>query len=413
MRLSFVRSAKTAEMFSLILYLVGWCLLTFSKRRSCACLMRSHRNSRLVKRQLKIERLMEKHRLLENTMIDQLVAQFDIQKVKISPSWVFKLKEPTESEKGVVLFKFNDTFSVLRKLYDIEKILKDYFLVLEPSHSGYCFPAILQYLAYKDTPIVVQTSEQKDFALLKRLNSNLIPVEFGASDWVDDRMFRPLELKKEFDCVMVAMWNDVKRHHVLLKALRSINDPSLRAALLGDTWNLTKADMEAMADFYGVRRNITFLHGLNQPEVNELLNRTKVNVMLSLREGSNKTIFEGLFAGVPCIVLKNNLGVNKNYINEHTGRLIDEKELADVLVWFCTEYKRFRPRSWAEENISCAVTTGKLDKALKGISQRLGEPWTRPLSVKVNVGSYPDYYHEGERLTPFDLEPYRREVVPQ
>ena len=409
LRLNLVWSAVTAEMFSFLLCLGGRCLLLFNKIRACAWLMRSHRNSRLLKRQLKIERLLEKHRLLQSWVIDQVVPRLDTQQTKIWPSWVFKLKEPIGGEKGVLLFKFNDTFTILRNLYDIEKVLRDYFLVLEPSHSGYCFPGILQYLAYESTPIVVQATEQKDFAFLKRLDSNLIPVEFGSSDWTDDRVFRPLGLKKEFDCVMVAAWNDVKRHHVLFRALRSINDPSYRVALLGDTWNLTLGDIEAMVDFLGVRRNITFFHGLDRPGVNELLNKSKVNVLLSLREGSNKSIFEGFFADVPGIVLKNNLGVNKNYINEHTGRFVDERELADVLQWFRTEYRGFHPRVWAEKNISCLVTTRKLEEVLKEISRKLGEPWTRPLAVKVNIGSYPEYYDKDVQLAPIDLEQYRKE----
>lgn len=291
----------------------------------------------------------------------------------------------------------------------MRRLLNDYFLVLEPSHSGYCFPDILQYLSYEDEDIIVQATEESDLSFLKRLGRNLIPVDFGASDWIDDRVFRPLGLKKEFDCVMVAMWNDVKRHHVLMATVQTMNDPTYRVALAGGAWNRTLRDMQKMAKYYGVNRNITFFEALPQREVNELLNRSKVNVLLSLREGSNKSIFEGFFADVPGLVLSNNLGVNKQYINDETGRLATERELAGQLAWFRTGYRQFGPRAWAERNISCPRTTAKLQTALELISRKKGLPWTRPLATKVNRGSYQEYYHSQETLPPLDLEKYRRQ----
>jgi glycosyltransferase involved in cell wall biosynthesis len=207
---------------------------------------------------------------------------------------------------------------------------------------------------------------------------------------------------------MVAAWNQVKRHHVLLKALREIGDPTYRVALVGYQWDLSREDIEAMADYYGVRENVVIFQDLDRPSVNEILNKSKVNLLLSLREGANKSIFEGFFADVPGIVLKNNLGVNKSYINAQTGRLIEEKELAATLQWFRSEYKRFHPRAWAEANISCRVTTRKLEEVLKEISRKLGEPWTRPLAVRIKLGYYQEYYDAAEGLEPVNMDKYRR-----
>lgn len=112
LRVSIVRSAVIAELFSFLLYLGGRCLLLFNKIHACAWLMRSHRNSRLLKRHLEIEKLLEKYHLLQSRVIDQAVPRLDTQQTKIWPSCVFKLKEPIGDEKEVLLFKFNDTFTI-------------------------------------------------------------------------------------------------------------------------------------------------------------------------------------------------------------------------------------------------------------------------------------------------------------
>ena len=49
-------------------------------------------------------------------------------------------------------------------------------------------------------------TEELDLEFIKRLNSNLIPIELGPNNWVDERVFDDLKLEKKYDCVMVAMW---------------------------------------------------------------------------------------------------------------------------------------------------------------------------------------------------------------
>jgi hypothetical protein len=369
--------------------------------------MRAHRNTRRQRRRRFLERLFQKYGLLEPAVID---AQFGIYDPKIQvvhPEWIFQLKEPTADEKGVLLVMFNDTYEKLRAWYDIEAILKDYFLVLEPSVSMYCLPQIMQFLRYKDHPIIIQATERLDYEFLERLNSNLLPVDFGASDWNNDKVFVDLGLDRIYDCVMVAMWNDVKRHHVLLRAVRDIGDPSYRLALAGVDWNMTADDIRDIARFYGVDRQVDIFEGYGHPEINRLYNQSRVQVLLSLREGSNKTLFEGFFTNTPAILIENNIGVNKSYINEQTGKLVSEKELPYWLNWFRDHYRDFSPREWAMQNISCPVTSEKLERALQRVAAGAGEPWTRPIAVKVNKGSYPRYYYPDQKLPPFDDNRYR------
>jgi len=106
-------------------------------------------------------------------------------------------------------------------------------------------------------------------------------------------------------------------------------------------------------------------------------------VLLSLKEGSNRALFEGMFAGTPAILLEKNIGVNKDYINEKTGKLVKERELAESIIHFKKYWQSYDPRSWAMNNISPEKTTEKLVAAInyidKGVKFTLGD-----IDTKVN-----------------------------
>lgn len=293
------------------------------------------------------------------------------------------------AEKGVL---FTKTHWELARLCRMESLLEHYTLVIEPGWSGYADPHILYFCRFAEHPIVVCAPEITDYELLKHLDTNLIPVQFGASDWVNPRVFRPLEgVPKEFDGVMVAGWGVYKRHHALFRALRAIREDTYRFALVGEEWKGVRSEIEGLIDLYGVRRKVIIFQHLSPEGVNEVLNRSKVNLILTLREGANKSIFEGFFADVPGVVLRNNIGINKSYINQHTGMLIEERDLPQVLVWFRDNYRQFHPREWAMQNIAPEVTTAKLNAVLRELAGKRGEPWTRDIVAKTNCPD-PTYY---------------------
>ncbi len=315
------------------------------------------------------------------------------------------LKEPTARARGVLCIGF-DVFGQLAVTHDMAAILRDYHLVLEPSWSGYCAPELLQFLAYPDQAVVVQTPDKLDFAFLQRLDRNLLPIEIGASNWVDHRVFRDLGEAKRYDCIMIAHFGDLKRHQVLFDAMRRIGDPSFRACLVGEPFGgRTRADLELLAAYYGVRSSIDIFERVPPEQVNALLNASKVNVLLSVKEGANRAIFEGLFANVPGIVLAANRGVNKDYVNEHTGCLIDERDLAETLLWFRANAGSIKPRSWAMANIAPEVSTRRLEEVLRDLAASRGEPWEGGLVVKVNR---PEFEYFDRTLTPIDLSKYER-----
>jgi len=291
-------------------------------------------------------------------------------------------------ERGVL---FTKTFWELAVLTDVETLLKHYWLVIEPGWSGYADTHLLYYCRFEQ-PVIVCSPEVTDYRFLQRLHTNLIPISIGASDWAHPEIFHPIEgVEKVYDAVMVAGWAVYKRHHALFRALKHLRHTDVKVAIVGFEWEGSRDEIECLIDLYGVRKHLDIYQSLPPHEVNVILNQSKVNLILTLREGANKSIFEGFFANVPGIVLRHNIGINKSHINEYTGKLIHERELPQMLLWFREHYRDFQPREWAMRNISPQATTQKLNAILREIALEHGEPWTRDIVAKSNCPN-PTYY---------------------
>ena len=286
--------------------------------------------------------------------------------------------------KGVLIITFTETFQFFHTCIDIERLLRYFRIVLEPSWSGYCLPEILSWARYNQ-PIIVQASEPRDRRFLGTLGTSLVPISLGASDWVDHRIFRPLELPKDYDVIYVANLSPIKRVHVYLRAIRTLlsRGRPVRAALVMASWGGNKRTFEQLVDLYNLRDRIKVFMNLSQPALNELLNRSKVSVLLSKKEGSNRTLFESMFANVPVLLLESNIGVNKAYINKLTGEIVSEKELPDAIERIGNMSPPLSPRSWAMNNIAPEISTQKLQTLLNAHYSSDGVS-TRPLWVKVN-----------------------------
>lgn len=374
---------------------LAYIIFPFNKNRSYSLLMKSHRMTLNIYIRKKIEKHVKRiitpsgestflymnYESISNTIVegieDQLVKRTIVLK---NP----KYNNDGLLERGVLLVKFTPTLKSLYYYYDIKQILIHYHLVLEPSWAGYCDPDILMLVNITQDPVYVGTSEKTDYEFVKRLESNLIPLNFGASNWVDLDVFKPLDIKKEYDAIMVAVWRMYKRHHILLKAVSKLKDNNYKLALVGVPYKSSREEIERMIDYYDIRKNVDIYEKLKPEEVNILLNKSKVNILLSKKEGSNRTIFEGFFAGIPGIVLKNNIGVNKSYINDSTGVLISERELPCTLKYFKENYGKYKPRKWAMNNISPVRTTEILNSAIKKYALLKGEEWSEDITIKVN-----------------------------
>ena len=290
----------------------------------------------------------------------------------------------SNSEKGVLMVMFSETLPVLPNIFKMEQLMRDYILVFEPSWSGYCTEDVLHYANYQQ-PVFLLGKHFQDYRFINQLNSNLVAVDMGASDWVDPNLAVPfLGSAKKYDIVMNANWGDWKRHHVLFAAISDL-EKKVSVALVGFEWgNRNKADIEALAKYYGVYDQIEIFERIPFESVMEINCQSRIAILLSLKEGANRAIPEALFCDVPAIVLSNNIGGQVRNIVPETGILSTESKLGQDIMFILESPKQFSPRSWAMNNISCIKSTERLNYQLKESETNRGADWTKDITIRAN-----------------------------
>jgi glycosyltransferase involved in cell wall biosynthesis len=231
--------------------------------------------------------------------------------------------------------------------------------------------------------VVVQSFSTEIRDAILSCDLPLLPIAVGPQDWVDTEVFRPLPgTTKDFDVVMVASFQRLKRHAVLFRALQKIRPKRLRVALVGATWERDRQEFEEEIRSFGVQDDCTIFQGLSAEQVNDVLNRSKVKLLLSKMEGGNKAVLEALAAGTPCIIYKHLVG--RRDIHPETGMYVEDDELPDALLYMSENYQRFSPREWLMQHSGIHHTTAVINTLLRDQAIRTGRPWTVDIVPKVN-----------------------------
>jgi glycosyltransferase involved in cell wall biosynthesis len=313
---------------------------------------------------------------------------------------VMVVKSPGLREKGIIVINYSFVFPLFAKLFDLTRVASRYHTVLEPSWSGYCSPDILCYTLL-DEPVFVQAYEPRDREFIDHLTSNLVPVPVSANWWVDHRLFQPRpDVTRDIDIVMIASWADFKRHGQFFSAVRRLRKrrPSLKVVLVGYPAGRTKEDIRRLAIHQGVSDLIELYEWLAPEQVAAILSRSKVNVVWSRREGVNRAIIEGMFAGVPCLIRTGfNYGYQYPYVNEMTGCFAAEQELPDKLEWIIENPFRFSPREWVMDHMSPQRATQLLGESIRKVALARGERWSEGPVVKVDRLHDMAYWEEADR----------------
>jgi hypothetical protein len=105
---------------------------------------------------------------------------------------------------------------------------------------------------------------------------------------------------------------------------------------------------------------------------------------VSLREGANKCLAEGLFAGTPALLIDECACGNHRHITHETGRSVPDRELEDALVGFADHDEAFRPSEWAEKHISPIASTRELSRVVRELELAQSFQWTTDLIPKMN-----------------------------
>jgi len=332
-------------------------------------------------------------RRLENSLrssIDRLEptgSDWDLISADSANAEVYKgiiLKRPVgPNEKGVLLISFEGQWLRLFRHGDVERIARDYHLVLAPSWSP---PHDLpMQLAAKKWPGTLYTlmSNFNDTDAFRRLAPNTEPIPLLASSWVHPQVFDVSDsVAKEYDIVVLANFAAYKRHFLLFRALRDM-PPHTSALLLGRAIDGRSAEtIMSEARAYGVADKVTIKEGLPDAEMVRAMRSARVSLMLSGTEGSCVAVVETLFADIAVGMFSDAIIGSKAYINDQTGTLLQSRHLGRQLSQFIERHESFSPRRWVIDNdVSCYGSSRILNDALRKSVTARGEQWTTDIAV--------------------------------
>ena len=301
-------------------------------------------------------------------------------------------------EPGVLLVDYSYVFPLLAGLFDLDRIAARYTMVLEPSWAGTCSPDILLYSRLPHR-VFVETIEPRDRDFLTALGTNLRPVPLAANWWVDPGP-PPAAHTRDIDVAMVAAWADIKRHWRVFRALASLRQQGhrLSVALIGYQHDRSRADIERLADHFGIRDQVQTHERLSPADVSKLLARSKVHVLWSRRECANRAIIEAMLADVPVIVREGlTFGFPYPYINAQTGRFVSERALEPALLEMVRHRDDYSPRRWVLNHMTCELATRTLERHLEDDARQRGLPWTEGLVVRTSTLDTQRYLHPDDR----------------
>ena len=309
----------------------------------------------------------------------------------------------SEREKGVVFFSFDSQMARLARAENLQEFARRYTLVLAPSWSpphsivSYLFPRL-----YRDT-IFCLLSNPKDRHLFPRIHEQYVPVPLYASNWVDARLDPHAgEQAKEIDILMVANFGKFKRHFVLFSALRDL-PRTYKVQLVGqDEPGRTRESILREAALYGVADRFSLRQDVPYDELQRMMTRARISLVLSRREGSCVVVAESIFANTPVGLFADAEIGSRVFLNEQTGRLLRHGNLAAQIREFVASSAQFQPRKWAVENgIDCVSSSRTLNSILKQHALARGEQWTEDIAT-LCWRPDPQYYdpQDGVRLLP-------------
>lgn len=328
----------------------------------------------------KLEILMASHRASYSSFSEKLIKK-NLQRITnlVSPSGQASekikkeildrsiiLKKPLEKngkviEKGIILITFSETFALYLRYVDCENVMSDYHLVLEPSWTGHAIAQILGWCKFKEK-VYIQCADKPDFDFINSLQSNLVPIRIGSGEFVDYRIFQPMDSEKKYELISIANGQAYKRVYAYLKLVKSLKDknPNVRAALVCANRGALIGKIPKLIDLLGLQSSIDYFIDLTQKELSKVIEQSKINILMSYREGASRVLFEAIFSGTPSVIVDRNIGIRKECFTKDSGLVAREKFLVQDIECLLSRVSSLRPREWALKNISPEVSLEKI-----------------------------------------------------
>lgn len=277
------------------------------------------------------------------------------------------LRYPERDTKGILFVWFEYDLLTLLSIDNLPLLLDRYQVVFMGSWSPPCYQALWSFPIEYRKELLLGLSHPDDEMRLISLGFQAGVLPLYMSSWLDPRDFSPLpKSERDIDIVMVASWAKFKRHWVLFEALRKLNRNDIQVVLIGQPESgRTVEDVRAEADAFGVSGQIRFVDRAPVDLVWHWLERAKISLILSKREGSCVVVAESLMADTPVAMLQEAEIGSRTFIHSQTGKFLGaEQSVARDLASFLESWEHFQPRSWAEENISLQKSQEFLQQTL-------------------------------------------------
>lgn len=149
--------------------------------------------------------------------------------------------------------------------------------------------------------------------------------------YVDLDVFKPMNLKKEYDLIFIGRLESNKGIDLFLDAVRlMVNNSSLPVKCLIVGEGSLRKELEQRTINYELN-NYVFFYGWakDQNEVTELINKSKILVMPSYNEGGPRVVVEAMACGVP--VLATPVGIVPDLLKNGHGGAIIEWDAEDIV----------------------------------------------------------------------------------
>lgn len=218
----------------------------------------------------------------------------------------------------------------------ISKLKKEYFIGV---HFGCYYPHFF-------------SSEQADFVLsgesnLPNMDSSITRIPLNSREFIS-KDFKRLNIQKHFDVIKVAQNVKVKNWPLAFASAKKCLEvrpettflfiiPSQSGVKVGLEKNLSKLFYETFSKRQQTQISFLFLHptlewGLNQKNLINLYNQSRVFTLFSKAEGESRVISEALCCGLPIVTYSKLKGGGTDLLTEKNSVLFDQFEDAH-LAW--------------------------------------------------------------------------------
>ncbi len=203
---------------------------------------------------------------------------------------------------------------------------------------------MIEKVSYYFADKIIVTAEPDVNYIIKRYNINQNKIVI-IPNYIDDNIFKKIELPKERDLVFVGRLEKQKNLDALLEALINTKN-SLTIVGKGSL----EKELKEKASINGL--DVKFVDKIPNDKIPELLNKHKIFILPSFYEGNPKTLLEAMSCEMP-VVGANSPGINNviedgvngilceldpNAIKNALNRLIKDQSLMDKIAKGAKKY---------------------------------------------------------------------------